>query len=197
MKKYLSVFLLIGLLLGCSSTPVKRQDFLLSSERVEIKASSAPKFGVLQVAELRANRPYNTQSLIYRESAQRFVLDPHNGFLAAPAQQISAETRDRLARSGLFSGVLPQGSTLAAQWRLEGELQTFYIDVTQPAKPAVTLEIRYALLADDSATPQLFMLSKTVPILDASPEQAVIGFNRGLNAILLQLESSLLAVKPL
>jgi ABC-type uncharacterized transport system auxiliary subunit len=203
MKKYLrlkdalSILLLSGLLLGCSSAPVKRQDFLLSNERIEAKTSKAPKFGVLQVAELRANRPYNTQSLIYRESAQRFVLDPHNGFLAPPAQQISAETRDHLARSGLFSAVLPQGSTLAAQWRLEGELQTFYIDVTQAAKPAVTLEIRYALSIDENSTPSIFMLSKTEPILDASPEQAVIGFNRALNAILLQLETSLLAVKPL
>lgn len=197
MKKYLTFLLLSGLLLGCSSSPVKRQDFLLSSERIEAKTSSTPHFGVLQVAELRANRPYNTQSLIYRESVQRFVLDPHNGFLAAPAQQISAETRNHLARSGLFSAVLPQGSLLPAAWKLEGELNAFYIDVTKPASPAVTLEVRYALSTDDSATPHVFLLSKTEPILDASPEQAVIGFNRALNAILLQLEASLLAVKPL
>jgi ABC-type uncharacterized transport system auxiliary subunit len=196
MKIYLSVLLFCSLLFGCSATPVKRQDFLLSAERTENKVASAPSFGVLQVNDLRASRPYNTQSLIYRESAQRFVLDPHNGFLAPPAQQISMQTRERLSRSGLFSAVLPQGSTLAAPWKLEGELINFFIDVSTPAKPTITLEIRYALSNDNQATPKVFLLSSSEAIVDASPEQAVIGFNRALNAILLQLEASLLGAKP-
>lgn len=197
MKTYLTLILLSGLLFGCSSNPVQRQDFLLSSDKNQAKISSAPLLGVLQVLELRTNRPYNTQSLIYRESAQHFVLDPYNGFLAPPTQQISALTRDHLARSGLFNAVLPQGSILNAPWKLEGELQAFYIDVSVPAKPSVTLEIRFALSNDNNAIPTMLMLAKTEPILNPSPEQAVIGFNRAFNAILLQLDASLLAVKPL
>jgi ABC-type uncharacterized transport system auxiliary subunit len=196
MKKYLSIFLLCGLLLGCSSSPIKRQDFLLSTDHTASKRASAPSFSVLHVADLRANRPLNTQSLIYRESTQRFVLDPHNGFLAPPAQQISTQTRERLSRSGLFKAVLPQGSTLAAEWTLEGELLQFYIDVSTPAKPTVQLEIRYALASEKQSTPTVFLLSASEAITDASPEQAVIGFNRALNTILLQLEASLLAAKP-
>lgn len=196
MRIYLSSLLICAFLIGCSATPVKRQDFLLSAERTEQKVSDSPVFGVVQVNELRSNRPFNSQSLIYKESAQRFVLDPHNGFLAPPAQQISNQTRERLARSGLFSAVLPQGSKQIAPWTLEGELIQFYIDVSQPAKPAVTLEVRYALTHEGQAVPQMFLLSSTQPIVDANPEQAVIGFNRALNAILLQLENSLLGAKP-
>ncbi|MGL6040244.1 MAG: ABC-type transport auxiliary lipoprotein family protein [Deefgea sp.] len=196
MKNYLSILMLCGLLTACGSTPIKRQDFLLSADRTENQLNKTPAFSVLHVADLRANRPYNTQSLIYRESAQRFVLDPYNGFLAPPAQQISAQTRDHLSRGGLFSAVLPQGSTLAAEWRIEGELVNFFIDVRTPAKPTVTLEIRYALSNENQTTPKIFLLSRTEAIVDASPEQAVIGFNRALNVILLQLEASLLAAKP-
>jgi ABC-type uncharacterized transport system auxiliary subunit len=196
MKKYLSIFLLCGLLLGCSSPPVKRQDFLFSADQPDSKLRNTPDFGVLHVADLRANRPYNTQALIYRESTQRFVLDPHNGFLAPPAQQISAQTRLRLSQSGLFKAVLPQGSSLPAQWKLEGELLNIYIDVTTPAKPTVTLEIRYALSNENHNIPTVFLLSAKEALVDASPEQAVIGFNRALNRILLQLETSLLAAKP-
>ncbi|MBM5572830.1 MULTISPECIES: ABC-type transport auxiliary lipoprotein family protein [Deefgea] len=196
MKIYFSLLLLCTVLVGCGSAPVQRQDFLLSAERSEHKTTLPPIFGVLQVSELRSSRPYNAQSLIYKESAQRFVLDPHNRFLAPPAQQISTQTRERLSRSGLFSAVLPQGSTQIPEWKLEGELIQIYIDVSAPAKPTVVLEIRYALSNDLQTVPKVFLLSSREAITDASPEQAVIGFNRALNAILLQLEASLLAAKP-
>ncbi|QZA80765.1 ABC-type transport auxiliary lipoprotein family protein [Deefgea piscis] len=197
MKTILTLCCISALLFGCSSTTPPRKDFLLSNVPVSQHHArlATPHFkGSLQVQDLHALSPYRSTSLIYRESAQRFVLDPYNGFLAPPAQQISSLTREALAASGLFTVILPLGSSLMPSWRLEGELQQLYVDVTIPAQPRVTLSIRYALSQVEHNTPLIFEFTQTEAIVDASPEQAVIGFNRALNTILLQLESSLLTV---
>ncbi|WP_288841277.1 ABC-type transport auxiliary lipoprotein family protein [uncultured Deefgea sp.] len=198
MKTILTLCCISVLLFGCSSTKPPRKDFLLSTlpaSQSSPARSATPHFnGSLQVQDLRAPLPYRSTSLIYRESAQRFVLDPYNGFLAPPAQQVSDLSREALAASGLFTAVLPAGSSLMPNWRLEGELQKMYVDVTNPAQPRVTLSVRYALSQIEHNTPRIFEFTQTEAIVDASPEQAVIGFNRALNTILLQLESSLLTV---
>ncbi|MBM5573754.1 ABC-type transport auxiliary lipoprotein family protein [Deefgea sp. CFH1-16] len=198
MKTILTLCCISALLFGCSSTTPPRKDFLLSNlptSQTSTDRLATPHFkGSLQVEDLHALSPYRSTSLIYRESAQRFVLDPYNGFLAPPAQQISNLTRQALAASGLFTAILPVGSSLLPSWRLEGELQQLFVDVTNPAQPRVTLSIRYALSQIEHNTPRIFAFTQTEAIVDASPEQAVIGFNRALNTILLQLESSLLTV---
>ena len=186
----IALFALILILTACGSTAPQRQDFLLNSARSAPAVASAT-LGKLQVLELQAHPPYRNLALIYKESPQRFVADPYHGFLAPLAQQISSQTRNWLAQSGAFSAVLSPSSAIDADWQLEGELQAAYVDVSIPAAPKVNLTVRYT--ASKGNTVHSWPLSQTVAIDSAQPEHAVIGFNRALNALLLQLESSLLA----
>ena len=151
--------------------------------------------GKLQVADLQASPPYRQLALIYKESPQRFVSDPYHGFLAPLTQQISAQARSWLAQSGRFSAVLNPSSLAQADWQLEGELEAAYVDVINPAQPKVTLAVRFVANKGNAVHSWTFTQTESIP--NAKPEQAVIGFNRALNGLLLQLESSLLAAPPL
>ncbi|WP_348944087.1 hypothetical protein ABHF33_11460 [Chitinibacter sp. FCG-7] len=186
MKKLIAL-LVLAVCTACSTTPVARQDFLISAERDG--ASRAARFGVLQVNELRSNPPYRDLALIYKESPQRFVADPYNGFLAPPGNQITRQTRAWLARSGLFSRVNPMGSSLIAPWQLEGELLAMHIDVSTPAQPKAVIQVQY-LLSHQQQSAQ-FTLSAEHAIADASPNSAAAGFSAALESLFKQLEQEL------
>ncbi|WP_373976262.1 hypothetical protein NT239_05655 [Chitinibacter sp. SCUT-21] len=185
--KNLIILVCALLISACASTTPERQDFLISAERQT--ARNEAKFGALQVNELRSNAPYRDLALIYKESPQRFVADPYHGFLAAPANQLTQQTRAWLAKSGLFSRVYPTGSSQIAPWQLEGELLAMYIDVSAPKTPKVVIQAQYLLSYGNKSAN--FLLTAEQSITDPGPESAAQGFSTALAKLLTQLEQEL------
>ncbi|QLG86781.1 hypothetical protein HQ393_00170 [Chitinibacter bivalviorum] len=177
------------LITACSSTPPARQDYLLQTQRSG--TSQSAQFGALQVNELRSTAPYRDMAFLYKESEQRFVADPYHGFLATPTVQITQQTRQWLAQSGLFSQVYPTGSSLIAPWQLEGELLAMYIDVSDVHHPKVLIRVQFLL--SNHAKSESFTLTAEQVIADAQPETAAKGYQQALASLLNQLEQHLIS----
>ncbi|WP_410497426.1 lipoprotein [Chitinibacter sp. S2-10] len=189
MKKTLFTLFSLLFLAACSSTPPERQDFLIEATRSG--ASLPARFSELQVNELRSHPPYRDLSMVYRESAQRFVADPYHGFLSTPSSQITQQTRQWLASSGLFSRVYPTGSNLIAPWQLEGELLAMYIDVSMPHAPKTVIKAQYLLSHNGKSAS--FLLSAEHALPNAKAETAAQGYQETLRMLLIQLEQHLIS----
>jgi len=81
--------------------------------------------------------PYNTRNLTYRTGPAAFESDYYHLFLTQPGEMITQQTRQWLARTGLFSHVALPGSGMARDYVLEGLVTELYGDFTREPGQAV------------------------------------------------------------
>ncbi|MDR3414154.1 MAG: hypothetical protein P4L87_24870 [Formivibrio sp.] len=182
------------LLAACSlqSAAPEKTTYQFGASRPPQAAVTNTRFGILRVADFRADQANRTSSLLYRETDQRFVADPYQLFIAPPATLLTERSRTWLASSGLFRSVLPSGALLTADTTLEGELVELYADVRDPKHPAAVLSLRAWLVnAKGTADMPQWRFSQRVPLVNADAGTVVAGFDQALSAALTDLEKAL------
>ncbi|WP_035061793.1 ABC-type transport auxiliary lipoprotein family protein [Andreprevotia chitinilytica] len=191
--KPLALLLSILLLAACSTprTPPQETHYLLTAARA--RAPVATSNGLtLRVMPLRAPAPFDDSHFVYRETAQRFVIDPYRGFLTPPDRQITQRLREWLAASGLYGHVVDNTADSPVAQRLEGELLELTVD--RRDSPVVLLRLRLRLVDLRASEPaivfdQIFSASRPVSPLTADAIAAAA--DQALAAMLDEIESTI------
>lgn len=182
---------------GCSlkkAYPAK-STFALEALRGETGAR-ASSTAVLRVRPFTAVAPFDERVFRSRINDARFESDFYNEFVFTPRTLISDQTRLWLQNAGLFGAVLEPASRAEATHSLEGSVTALYADCRDVAAPKAVMEIRFLLLKDSSASPEI-VLDKTyrqaVPLENRQPATLAAGWSKGLAQILTALEQDLAA----
>ena len=182
---------------GCSlkqAYPAK-STFALEATRGETTVRTLSAV-VLRVRPFTAIAPFDERVFRSRVGDVRFESDFYNEFVFTPRTLISDQTRLWLQSTGLFVAVLEPSSRAEATHSLEGSVTALYADCRDVAAPKAVMEIRFLLLKDSSASPEI-VLDKTyrqaVPLEKRQPATLAAGWSKGLAQILTALEQDLAA----
>ena len=194
MKKPALVFvtaLLCTLLAACSlpQAPQTQLHYLLAAKRHGPALTAS--YDTLRLVPLRAAAPYDSPYFVYRETEQRYIVDPYRGFILPPAQQISERMRDWLGISGLARHVVGPGP-MPVQVRLEGELTRFDVDLRPGQPPAVTVALRLRLEDEASQTlllDQTFTTNERLSVV--TPDGIAAAFDSATAQLLSEVELAL------
>lgn len=149
--------------------------------------------GALEVHRFSVNAAFSTRNLVYRTGRLEYETDYYRQFLIPPGAMITEQTRDWLARSGLFSHILPMGSRIAPDYTLEGNVTSLYGDFSDKSAPAAVMELRLFVL--DNAGGEKVVFAQTyraaTPVKDTTAGVFVEALNTSLADILTRLETDL------
>jgi cholesterol transport system auxiliary component len=148
----------------------------------------------LRVGRVRVAAPYDRPSLIYRFTAVRYVSDPYHAFLSDPGLILGNRIATWLDQSGLFKEVAGPESVRSAPMVLEATVTELYGDFRQSAQPAAVMTVRFAIVDQVSAHPQIAYertITRRIRLADASPDELVGGYDTALAEILSLLATDL------
>jgi cholesterol transport system auxiliary component len=166
-------------LLACAPTrpPIDTANWLVAPERTgsprKMQSPLWLKMGAFSVAT-----PFDTKSLVYRVSDQRYEKDFYNAYIATPSSMFSNASRQWLDQSGIFRITVAQGTSFFPFYTLQATIDELYGDYR--GKPEAVVSVQ-------------FFLTVTNPNLPI-PQTLVLGQQRALADILQQLEADLFAV---
>lgn len=143
----------------------------------------------LKIGRFRVSPRFANRGLVYRRSDVVYEADFYNEFLTGVADNTTEESRQWLARSGVFSRVVDLTSQVPACYILEAQINELYADLRN--QPASVIEIQFILLRYADAV----LFERTYPARTAATstdgEALVVAHNRSLAEILSKLTDDL------
>jgi cholesterol transport system auxiliary component len=130
-------------------------------------------------------------NLVYKTGKVEWQSDYYNLFFVSPQSMITDIVRDALAQSGIFSQVMTNRSLMAPTHFLESAVTDLYGDYSNKKAPAAVVKMEFLLLDDTGGTPSIVMkknYKSRIALSEASPEELVAGFGKGMTEILTQLQ---------
>ncbi len=119
-------------LAGCSLLPsqpyVERRSWPLVVRR-PVSLPPRRNGAILLVRSVRAASELGTRGLQWLHQDGSVHVDYYEQWAVPPAQAVDDDLRQWLAASGIYAAVLAPGSRLTADLVLEGELNTFMVDL--------------------------------------------------------------------
>ncbi|MEN6335176.1 MAG: ABC-type transport auxiliary lipoprotein family protein [Phycisphaerales bacterium] len=185
----------IGLVAGgCSSVSPQQEDrYLLEVVRPGEPLPTIVN-GSLEVQRFSVNAAFTARNFVYRLDQFKYETDYYRQFLIAPSAMITEQTRNWLARSGLFTEVLPTGSRVVPDYTLEGNVTSLYGDFSNESSPAAVIEVRLFLLNNVRGNENVVFTQiyrAAVPMQDRTAQAFVAALNQGFADILGRLEADL------
>lgn len=133
---------------ACSLLP-KRQNLVVHYYGLPLsfaaQSSSAPASDTLLMARPFANKAYATQQMAFRRDPAEVSYYTESRWVDEPAQLIADALQTALEKQQLFAAVIPQGTPVTADWRLELELLSFIQDYSL-APPNFTVKLRVRMV---------------------------------------------------
>ena len=183
-------------LLACAPTrpPIDTANWLLAPERNgsprKMQSPLWLKMGAFSVAT-----PFDTKSLVYRVSEQRYEKDFYNAYIASPSNMFSNAARQWLDQSGIFRITVAQGTSFFPFYTLQATIDEFYGDYR--GKPEAVVSVQFFLTVTNPNIPTPLITAKRytqrVALANNLPQTLVMGQQRALAEILQQLEVDLFA----
>jgi len=183
-------------LLGCAPTrpPMDTANWLLAPERTgsprKMQSSLWLKMGAFSVAT-----PFDTKSLVYRVSDQRYEKDFYNTYISTPSNMFSNATRQWLDQSGIFRITVAQGTSFFPFYTLQATIDEIYGDYR--TKPEAVVSVQFFLTVTNPNLTNPLITAKRytqrIALADNLPQTLVLGQQRALAEILQQLEADLFA----
>jgi uncharacterized lipoprotein YmbA len=184
-------------LLACAPTrpPIDTANWLVAPERTGFpRKMQSPlwlKMGAFSVAT-----PFDTKSLVYRVSDQRYEKDFYNAYIATPSSMFSNASRQWLDQSGIFRITVAQGTSFFPFYTLQATIDELYGDYR--GKPEAVVSVQFFLTVTNPNLPTPLITAKRytqrVALTNNLPQTLVLGQQRALADILQQLEADLFAV---
>lgn len=148
----------------------------------------------LKMGNFSANTPFDSKTLVYRLSDNRYEKDFYNVYLVYPRDMVANATRQWLVKSNAFSQVIEQSSTFFPMYQLQGVIDEFYGDYRGTPEAVVTIQF----FASASFTSQGSVFSspritKRVALKDKSTQALIDGQQQALSEVLAELETRLIA----
>jgi uncharacterized lipoprotein YmbA len=141
------------------------------------------------------NGPFDSKSMVYRLSDQRYEKDFYNGYISTPAEMIGNATRQWLADATIFRATLNQSNTFFPYYTLQASVTEFYGDYRSQGEAVVSMEFYLAMLSSGSQNPFLMTnrYTQRVPLKDNRPESLANGLQQAMVGILQRYENDLYA----
>jgi cholesterol transport system auxiliary component len=183
-------------LLACAPTrpPIDTANWLVAPERTgpprKMQSPLWLKMGAFSVAT-----PFDTKSLVYRVSDQRYEKDFYNAYIATPSSMFSNASRQWLDQSGIFRITVAQGTSFFPFYTLQATIDELYGDYR--GKPEAVVSVQFFLTVTNPNLPIPLITAKRytqrVALTNNLPQTLVLGQQRALADILQQLEADLFA----
>ena len=183
-------------LLACAPTrpPIDTANWLVAPERTgpprKMQSPLWLKMGAFSVAT-----PFDTKSLVYRVSDQRYEKDFYNAYIATPSSMFSNASRQWLDQSGIFRITVAQGTSFFPFYTLQATIDELYGDYR--GKPEAVVSVQFFLTVTNPNLPTPLITAKRytqrVALTNNLPQTLVLGQQRALADILQQVEADLFA----
>jgi cholesterol transport system auxiliary component len=183
-------------LLACAPTrpAIDTANWLLAPERTGApRAMQSPlwlKMGTFSVAT-----PFDTKSLVYRVSDQRYEKDFYNAYIATPSSMFSNASRQWLDQSGIFRIAVAQGTSFFPYYTVQATVDELYGDYR--GSPEAVVSVQFFLTVTNPSLPNPLITAKRytqrVALANNLPQTLVLGQQQALAQILQQLEADLFA----
>lgn len=194
---------LAGLVSACASPlsrpAPERRLYNITAARAEALPPARDK-SVLKVRPLQISPAYQGKEMVYRLGEVEFEGDYYNAFFVQPAQNLTQQAEQWMARSGLFANVVDSTSQVMDTHLLEGMVNALYGDFRDRAAPKAVLEAQFFLLKNQNEKYSV-VFSKTYTVAVPIPAQfkdatgLAQGYNQALAKMLGELEVDLKAAK--
>jgi cholesterol transport system auxiliary component len=202
--KIQGILRLVGLLFwgviasGCGNvlkTPYPAKTYFLIDAGQPVESSAASdrlpihKFaaGVLKVRQFRVAAPYDGSVFVYKIGPNQYSSDYYAAFLMSSDKMLSDGMCQWLSRSNLFTLVVDAESSVRAHYTLEGSVNAFYADFTDPRHPRAVLQAQFYLLSDEDSRPEILFAQfyvTSAPVTAAGPAGLVDAWNRAYRTML-------------
>ena len=178
-------------LAGCDAfdrpAPTGAQYMLSPSKQAPIEGAA---LGTAMVMRFSAIPPFDGRPFLYKTSDGSWRADAYNGFLSDPSDMICDATARAFSRSGRFSLVGIQGLAVRCDFMIDGVIESFYSDYSDPERPVAVVEIHSYLLDGRGGRTRMIahMGGKTrTPIQGAAPKDVADAFSVAVSEVLDQI----------
>lgn len=195
MRHFVLIFIITGLLSGCSA--FKQESIEIRKWRIvpehegEVQTQKTPN--ILVMGKVAVTSPFDTKALIVRKTQRRYEDDFYNEFISIPSEMIGAGTQQWLSRSGIFPAVVNNNSGLSSTMFLEANVEELYADYRNT--PEAVISIEYFLTNPNVVKSNPIYFKKRYqerePILENSAKGIVQAEQRAFQRILEQFEVDL------
>ncbi len=149
----------------------------------------------LKMGAVSVNGPFDSKSMVYRLSDQRYEKDFYSGYVSTPAEMIGNATRQWISDANIFRATLNQSNTFFPYYTLQASVTEFYGDYRSQGEAVVSLEFYLTMLSSGSQNPILMTnrYTQRVPLKDNRPESLANGLQQAMAGILQRYENDLYA----
>ena len=149
----------------------------------------------LKIGAVSVNGPFDSKSMVYRLSDQRYEKDFYNGYVSTPAEMIGNTTRQWINDANIFRATLNQSNTFFPYYTLQASVTEFYGDYRSQGEAVVNMEFYLTMLSSGSQNPILMTnrYTQRVPLKDNRPESLANGLQQAMAGILQRYENDLYA----
>jgi len=149
----------------------------------------------LKMEAVSVNGPFNSKSMVYRLSDQRYEKDFYSGYVSTPAEMIGNATRQWINDANIFRATLNQSNTFFPYYTLQASVTEFYGDYRSQGEAVVSMEFYLTMLSSGSQNPILMTnrYTQRVPLKDNRPESLANGLQQAMAGILQRYENDLYA----
>ena len=149
----------------------------------------------LKMGAVSVNGPFDSKSMVYRLSDQRYEKDFYSGYVSTPAEMIGNATRQWISDANIFRATLNQSNTFFPYYTLQVSVTEFYGDYRSQGEAVVSMEFYLTMLSSGSQNPILMTnrYTQRVPLKDNRPESLANGLQQAMASILQRYENDLYA----
>jgi cholesterol transport system auxiliary component len=149
----------------------------------------------LKMGAVSVNGPFDSKSMVYRLSDQRYEKDFYSGYVSTPAEMIGNATRQWISDANIFRATLNQSNTFFPYYTLQASVTEFYGDYRSQGEAVVNMEFYLTMLSSGSQNPILMTnrYTQRVPLKDNRPESLANGLQQAIAGILQRYENDLYA----
>ena len=149
----------------------------------------------LKMGTVSVNGPFDSKSMVYRLSDQRYEKDFYSGYVSTPAEMIGNATRQWISDANIFRATLNQSNTFFPYYTLQASVTEFYGDYRSQGEAVVSMEFYLTMLSSGSQNPILMTnrYTQRVPLKDNRPESLANGLQQAMAGILQRYENDLYA----
>jgi uncharacterized lipoprotein YmbA len=149
----------------------------------------------LKMGAVSVNGPFDSKSMVYRLSDQRYEKDFYSGYVSTPAEMIGNATRQWISDANIFRATLNQSNTFFPYYTLQASVTEFYGDYRSQGEAVASMEFYLTMLSSGSQNPILMTnrYTQRVPLKDNRPESLANGLQQAMAGILQRYENDLYA----
>ena len=100
----------------------------------------------LKMGAVSVNGPFDSKSMVYRLSDQRYEKDFYSGYVSTPAEMIGNATRQWISDANIFRATLNQSNTFFPYYTLQASVTEFYGDYRSQGEAVVSMEFYLTML---------------------------------------------------